>query len=265
MVGEATLSIQEALHLKGYAVARGLFSSTEIAWMRGEVEALIAANARPLNGGLCSGPLDADNTRLARALLNDSRLASPFGGDLPSQIHVHSDTYNNWHVDFEPLGRKTPTRIAPVSGASPWIYKIAIFLQDHPERDGLSVVPGSHQEEKAWCAPLHVNTRAGDIVIFNHRLRHAGRLPKFAERAVEKFSDSLFQIGAVDYAGRQGLQRKFRCLQQWMQPRRVDIRLAIFLFFGAHAEIGQKYASLSVDPRDTARCFLRCHDMHRDT
>lgn len=106
----------------------------------------------------------------------------PFGGDLPTQLHVHADTYNDWHVDFEPLGRKSVTRISAIGGASPWIYKIAIFLQDHPQRDGLSVIPGSHKEGNAPGAILHINTGGGDIIIFNHRLYHAGRLPNRAER-----------------------------------------------------------------------------------
>lgn len=240
------MQLRDALQSDGYAVVRGVFSSTEIAWMRGEVEALIAANARPLNGGLCSGPV-ASGTRLARALLNDTRLASPFGGDLPSQIHVHADTYNNWHVDFEPTRRKTPTRIAAISGDSPWIYKMAIFLQDHAERDGLSVIRGSHKEGSAPRAELHVRTHAGDIIIFNHRLRHAGRLPNAAERFVEKLADALHQLGRVDYAGRQGLQRSFGRLQQWIKPSAAGARLAVFLFFGTHAQIAQKYASLRID------------------
>ena len=67
------------------------------------------------------------------------------------------------------------------------MYKIAIFLQDHPERDGLSVVPGSHKEGSTPKAPLHISSRAGDIVVFDHRLRHAGRLPNLAERLIFDF------------------------------------------------------------------------------
>ena len=63
------------------------------------------------------------------------------------------------------------------SGAPAWMYKIAILLQDHPNRDGFSVVPGNHKEANPPCPPLHLATRAGDIIVFDLRIRHAGRLP----------------------------------------------------------------------------------------
>jgi hypothetical protein len=91
--------IEEALERDGYAVVRGIFSTEEIARMRGEVTALIATRARPLNGGLCNGPVHRESD-LARRLLDDARLASYFGGEPPCQIHVHADTFNDWHVDF---------------------------------------------------------------------------------------------------------------------------------------------------------------------
>ena len=109
--------------------------------MRGEVIALLASKARPLYGGLCNGPVPRESSDLARQLLDDTRLASHCGSELPCEIHVHADTISNWHTDLGP-----PARTDMFSGAPAWMYKIAILLQDHPNRDGFSVVPGSHKE-----------------------------------------------------------------------------------------------------------------------
>ena len=76
--------IKEALERDGYAVVRDVFSPEEIARMRGEVTALLAANARSINGGLIVGPvaLEAD---LARRL--DRRVTA-----------VHQGNYHTYNL-----------------------------------------------------------------------------------------------------------------------------------------------------------------------
>jgi hypothetical protein len=219
--------IKEALERDGYAVVRDVFSPEEIARMRGEVTALLAANARSINGGLIVGPvpLEAD---LARRLLDDARLAAAVEGEFPCQIHIHADTFNDWHADLEP-----PGWTAVFSGASAWMYKIVIYLQDHPDRDGFSVVPGSHKEANTPRSPLHVSTRAGDIVVFDHSVRHAGRLPN---RLIGALAWYLYRLRLLDTPG-----RLFR-LQHLLQPAPPVQRLAIFLLFATLRDIGQRYA-----------------------
>lgn len=225
--------IKEALERDGYAVVRDVFSPEEIARMRGEVTALLAANARSINGGLIVGPvaLEAD---LARRLLDDARLAAAVEGEFPCQIHIHADTFNDWHADLEP-----PGWTAVFSGAPAWMYKIVIYLQDHPDRDGFSVVPGSHKEANTPRSPLHVSTRAGDIVVFDHSVRHAGRLPN---RLIGALAWYLYRLRLLDTPG-----RLFR-LQHLLQPAPPVQRLAIFLLFATLRDIGQRYAALRESP-----------------
>jgi hypothetical protein len=144
------------------------------------------ANARSINGGLIVGPvaLEAD---LARRLLDDARLAAAVEGEFPCQIHIHADTFNDWHADLEP-----PGWTAVFSGASAWMYKIVIYLQDHPDRDGFSVVPGSHKEANTPRSPLHVSTRAGDIVVFDHSGTLAGFPTASSVRSRGICTDSAF-------------------------------------------------------------------------
>jgi ectoine hydroxylase-related dioxygenase (phytanoyl-CoA dioxygenase family) len=222
--------IKEALERDGYAVVTDVFSADEIARMRGEATALIATEARTLAGGLINGPVPRE-ADLARRLLKDARLASHCGGEFPCQVHIHADTLSDWHVHLP------PTLTATFSGAPAWIYSIAVYLQNHPERDGLSVVPGSHKEENTAHTPLHLSTRAGDIIVFDHRIRHAGRLPNRTQRLIAAFAYVLYLLHLVDYAGQ---QRLFRRLRHLLQPSPASQRLAIFLLFATHHEIVQR-------------------------
>lgn len=223
--------IQQALERDGYAVMRCVFSAEEIAQMREEVTVLLAAKARPVNGGAINGPVPHDSD-LARRLLDDARLAFPCGGERPCQIHVHANTFNDWHADLEPRGRT-----AVFNGTSAWMYKIVIYLQGHSDGDGFSVVPGSHKKGNSPRAASHVRTRAGDIVLFDHSVRHAGRLPN---RLFSTAGWCLYRLRLLDTPGCLfGLQHLF-------QPAPLVPRLAIFLTFATFQDIEQRYAALKV-------------------
>lgn len=116
---------------------------------------------------------------------------------------------------------------------APLIYKIAIYLQDHPDQDGLSIVPGSHKDKDASRAPLHLSTHAGDIVIFDQRLRHAGHFPSRVERVIATVAWKLHRLRLVDDVER---HRLFWRLRQLLYGRPGADRLAIFLTFGSKEE-----------------------------
>ena len=231
-------SIRKALEREGYAVVKAAFSLEEITWLRHEAEELLAKKPRTVNGGLCVGPIPR-GSGLGRLLLDGHRLARQCGEQFPWEIHVHSDTYNNWHADFKPLDQDEV-----FSRATAWMYKIVIYLQDHLERDGLSVVPRSHKNGTRSRAPLHIDTRAGDMVIFNQSVRHAGRFPNRAERVFETFADALYRTRLIPYIARRRLQRWFRQLERLLQRTPASERLAIFVTFAPESEIAQRCAEL---------------------
>jgi len=242
MISMTGTDMKRALKQNGYALVRDVFSAEEIARMRRQVIAVLATNGRPLSGGLCNGPGEKPLPResdLARRLLNDVRLASHCGGEFPCEIHLHADTWNNWHSDLEP-----PSPTAVFSGVPAWMYKVAIFLQDHPDRGGLSVIPGSHKVGYAPCAPAHIGTRAGDIVVFDLRLRHAGRIPNLAERFIETLAFGLQRGRLLSETDRQRLFRLFRKLEQSLQQAAAAERLAIFLNYAPLHEINRRYVAL---------------------
>ena len=92
----------QALEQDGYAVVKRAFSADEIAEMRDEAKALLALKASPLNGGLNSGSAPTESP-LASRLLSDPRLAPFFDGEGPYKVHVHAETYNDWHRDVPPV------------------------------------------------------------------------------------------------------------------------------------------------------------------
>lgn len=211
--------IKESLDRDGYCVVKDVFSAEEIARMRREVTAMLAIRASPHNGGISCKP-ERHESDLACRLLSDNRLAAC--GELPAIVHFHADTVHDWHVDLEPRAQSADRE----AGAS--IYKIAIYLQDHPHQYGLSVIPGSHKQGNMPRVPLHLGTRAGDIVIFDVRIRHAGRFPNHAERVMTTLAWWLQRSRLIDETGRHHL---FRCLRYALQPRRAAHRLAVFLTF----------------------------------
>ena len=219
--------IKEALDRDGYCVVKDVFSAEEIACMRDKVTAMLAIRASPHNGGISCKP-ERHESDLACRLLSDTRLAACWGGELPAIVHFHADTVHDWHVDLEP-----PARSAD-SGGWASIYKITIYLQDHPHQDGLSVIPGSHKQGNMPRAPLHLGTRAGDIVIFDLRIRHAGRLPNRAERAMTTLAWWLLRSRLIDDTGRHHL---FWRLRHLLQPRPAAGRLAVFLTFRTTKDI----------------------------
>lgn len=59
------------------------------------------------------------------------------------------------------------------------VFKIAIYLQDHSnDSSGLFVRPGSHKTswKHSIQTPKYLGTKPGDIVIFDVRISHSGRL-----------------------------------------------------------------------------------------
>jgi len=222
-LGSPRATAKEALEREGYAVVRNFFSTEEIAWMRGEVTATLARIARRAhNGGLLCTP-KRHESRLASRLLDDAQLANHWGGELPDTVEFQADTVHDWHVDMDIEPRTDAALLRIASGR---MYKIAIHLQDHADRDGLSVIPGSHRDGNTRRAPLHLSTRAGDIVIFDLRIRHAGRLLNRTDDLMATIAWRLHRLHLVDDAGR---HKVFRWLRHTFQQKPAAERLAIFL------------------------------------
>jgi hypothetical protein len=87
---------------------------------------------------------------------------------------------------------------------------------------------------------LHLATRAGDIVIFDLRIRHAGVFPNRAERLITAFAWWLHRLRLVDDAGRHRLIWRLR---HPLEPGHPAERLAIFLAFATAEDVARRFAA----------------------
>lgn len=113
------------------------------------------------------GVLSKDLIDISKDLLGDIKYV--FHSDL------HYNMFNNWHRDLSSDYIDGFDSEETFEKAT--IYKIGIYLQDHSDNNqGLSLIPKSHKifDEKEFSSPLTLNSKVGDIVIFDQRIMHKG-------------------------------------------------------------------------------------------
>jgi ectoine hydroxylase-related dioxygenase (phytanoyl-CoA dioxygenase family) len=72
------------------------------------------------------------------------------------------------------------------------VYKIALYLQDSDHRSALRVRSGSHQSASILDGrELQIDTRVGDLVIFDVRLSHTGQRPDPVEKMIKALNALL--------------------------------------------------------------------------
>lgn len=106
------------------------------------------------------------------------------------QFTFHSDCHMNmlsgWHTDTEAYF--TSEESAPEDFQ---VFKVGIYLQDHlHDNQGLTVSEGSHLPPNRLLRDRikALNTRAGDIIVFDVRLWHAGDQTNFLEKVFNKLA-----------------------------------------------------------------------------
>ncbi len=178
----------------GWCVTRGLFDTDEVRSLRHHLEAAFEAPVEGAKAPPECGRILADlfvwpevwprffNAAMfaaLRAQLGDGLVLLP-------EHSAHRDGYGGWHKDTDMFERAgLMQHWAPDFG----IHQCAVYLQDNSALTGggLSVVPGSHlvprpsatlvnaglREQWFAARPQQVlDSRAGDLVIFNTRLDH---------------------------------------------------------------------------------------------
>ena len=114
------------------------------------------------------------------------------------------------------------------------VYRMAIYLQDHRNGGGLSVVPASHlipeNEHKLFNNininqfedPFYIPTKAGDCILFDVRLLHKGepytdnRYSIFTAMGTDNEFSKQHAKGAIDRQLRQNFQEEY-LLQPYMK------------------------------------------------
>jgi hypothetical protein len=147
---------------------------------------------------------------------------------LTGECDLMQNTTGSWHKDITDgmdLG-------SGIYGAEDFtVYKLALYLQDQVagSRGVLKVKPGSHRRERAGDLPAtEVVVRAGDAVVFDVRLDHAGQLPSLSGRIAHRLL-----AGAATLSRREAAERWFTAARAAVrQVRAAGDRMAVFATFG---------------------------------
>jgi hypothetical protein len=98
---------------------------------------------------------------------------------------IHNSMVSNWHRDTGGPGH--PYFDEPCFTDDCRVYKMAFYLQDHLDGQGLTVRPGSHLRDGAATGPeVSLKSRAGDAVVFDVRIEHRGREPNLVESGIQR-------------------------------------------------------------------------------
>jgi hypothetical protein len=187
------------IQTEGFAVVRNFFSEDEIAKLRDAV----AHHFR--NSGLSNvlgyvqpnAAIEVDGLDwlyVSEKVIGLFRQA--FATDnivFTGHCDIHRDIRSGWHKDS---GEKRGDYFhGDYFGADDCkVYKMAVYLEDHTVRaSGLSVFPRSHRGAKGG-EPIHLDTVAGDVILFDVRLTHRGQDGNSFEKLLERVDRRMRRI-----------------------------------------------------------------------
>jgi len=147
-------------------------------------------------------------------------------------IHLNKQGSQNWHTDVQSSysdGKHSLDKLQGVWGKNNikedyGVYRIALYLQDHTNQGGLSVIPASHLVKdnfkilntyQHWNKPFYIKVKAGDCIIFDARLLHKGnphneeRYSLFTALGVDNSHSRNHARGAIARQVKQNLQNDY--------------------------------------------------------
>ena len=226
--------LRESLAQDGFAVVRGVFPRDEIERARSIVRACLLRSGSRLGLGKTQPNASVALPELAGVFAHErivTLVKSVLGeGNTVFTGHcdVHMNMLSGWHKDSgEAFGGYF--RGDCFVAADCRVYKIGIYLQDSDRRSALRVRPGSHRHADVHAGSvLQIDTRVGDIVIFDVRLSHAGQLPDVVEKAIKAANVAFTRNDRTREDARWASALKST---YWRVMRRKD-RLSVFFTYG---------------------------------
>lgn len=234
-------AVRRSLEADGYAVLRGVFSSTEVAAMREAVLAAVrrSSHFRPAEGGMRAYRGLHTVPGLGRILLGDRLLATMASLVrtetvlMTGECDVNVDVTSGWHKDVNEDWNLGDALFGPG-----WtVYKAAVYLQDLSPAEALAVRPGSHRNRAPGRgAPVALAVTAGDVVVFDVRIDHKGAGRRIADRLLHRACRAGARI-----AGSDG-ERIFTRVRGVLRRRlRQGPRIGVFLTFGPQTPETEAY------------------------
>jgi hypothetical protein len=175
---------------RGYHVFRSVFSAGEVETLRAALSEFFRRRGEFRYGGKLGARGCHAIPAVARALLSDRLLdivaacTAPEPPVLTGECDIHANILSRWHKDIHNEWQLT----SAIYDSETWrVFKAAVYLQDQPANCAtvLKVRPGSHRRQLGEVEEAErVPVRAGDVVVFDVRIDHAGQLPSWPERAL---------------------------------------------------------------------------------
>jgi hypothetical protein len=157
---------------------------------------------------------------------------------------IHLNMLSGWHKDS---GETVPGGYFSgpyMTSADCRVFKVAIYLQDTGRRDGFTARVGSHHATDLTVGKeINVQSRTGDIVVFDVRITHIGQRPDPVEKGLMGLSLALNR-GRRDREDPAWVSRA-KALY-WKLIGRPD-RLSVFFTFGAPNTFTYDFARANMD------------------
>ncbi|CAN5459809.1 hypothetical protein BH09PSE4_BH09PSE4_15930 [soil metagenome] len=145
---------------------------------------------------------------------------------------VHQDFVSGFHKDTGP-GNSYFDGDCFTDGCE--VYKVGIYLQEHDEGEGLTVVPGSHLDpETLRHGAVTLRTKAGDVVFFDVRITHRGKRAGIA--------DNMAKVLRAIGLERSGSKLAYQLGQAYRRLVGRRPRLSIFFTYGAAGDVTDYFA-----------------------
>lgn len=240
----------------GYAILPGLFKPEEIARLRGSVSGFFDGGGVIYQLGKTQ-PNAAIECAGLDWLFSDPRVVKVFQGiyGAPNVLFtghcdIHQNVFSEWHKD---TGTGDGYFDEDCYVPECRVYKMAIYLQDHDDQQGMTLRPGTHRN-KGWgnTSPdqTALRTKAGDALIFDVRIDHRGRLPSRMERVLHFGSRAIKRaLGPMFPKLRQpgDVKAMYQASRRWAALTGQSERMSVFFTFGAPDRFGRQFARHNMD------------------
>lgn len=240
--------MQSHVNSHGFVIVRNVFSPAEIDQLRKIVRGHLKKHGARFSLGKTQPNAATTVTALA-PLFSHPRVLELFkrliGNDstvFTGHCDIHMNMLSGWHKDSgEAFGGYFHGDYIKADDCR--VFKMAIYLQDASNRDGLTVGVGSHRMHQVTAgASLQARTRVGDVVLFDVRLNHTGQLPDPIEKGIKAINIGMKGKSRTveDHPLATGLKSLY-----WKLIGRRD-RLSIFFTFGASNEYTQEFSKANM-------------------
>jgi hypothetical protein len=242
---DSAMNLREDIESNGFTVVRNVFAPDEIRRLRDILTNHLGRRGARLQLGKTQPNAASEVPQLdfLFAHLKVVELFKQALGDVVFTGHcdIHMNMVSGWHKDSgETAGGYFQGDYFGSDDCR--VYKIAIYLQDAGSKGGLTVRSGSHRVPKLGTGEVvRLDTRAGDVVLFDVRLDHTGQLPDPIEQGMKAVS-RLASGGkrGPDPAAITALHKLY-----WRLLGRQD-RLSVFFTFGAPNAFTYQFAEANM-------------------